>query len=327
MSTSSDSAGLPQRPLGNTGLQVSIIGFGGGHFVRPHIDEQTSIRLVQGAVDGGVSFMDNAWEYHQGESERRMGLALKDGGRRDRVTLMTKVCARDRVTAEAQLHDSLRRLQTEVIDVWQFHEINYDNDPEWIFRADGAIAAALAARQAGKIRFIGFTGHKSPHILNKMLAQEFPWDTCQMPINVLDAHYRSFQREVLPALNRRNIGVIGMKSLGGAGQIVTELGLSAEQCRRYALSLPISTLVCGILSPQNLEQDLAIARNFCPMPEQEREQLLAQVYEDASDGRHEWFKSTQYYDAQYHRDQHGFPPIGQVGQAAQQRTGGADPAP
>lgn len=297
--------GIPVRELGKTGLEISIIGFGGGHFVRPSIDEALSIRLVQAAIDGGVTFMDNAWEYADGESERRMGIALK--GRRDEVTLMTKVCARDRQTAEAQLEESLRRLQTDVIDIWQFHEVNYDSDGEWIFRAEGAIEAAVAARQAGKVRYIGFTGHKSPHILQTMLEQEFEWDTCQMPVNALDAHYRSFQREILPQLNQRGIGVIGMKALGGRGQLVTELGLTAEQCRRYALTLPISTLVCGIESMDNLEQDLNMARNFTPMPEAEQQALLESVKEEAGDGRHEWFKSTQYFDSKYHRDQHGFP--------------------
>ncbi len=315
-----NAGGLPVRELGKTGLKISIIGFGGGHFVRPHVDEQMSVRLVQTAIDAGVTFMDNAWEYNDGESERRMGLALK--GRRDQVTLMTKVCARDRATAETHLHDSLRRLQTDVIDVWQFHEVNYDNDPEWIFRADGVIEAALAARQAGKIRFIGFTGHKSPHIMQKMLAQDFDWDTCQMPINVLDAHYRSFQREILPELERRRIRAIGMKSLGGAGQLVAELGLTAEQCRRYALSLPISTLVCGIESLENLRQDVEIARTFAPMPAAERQALLDAVYAEATDGRYEWFKSTQHFDSQYHRDQHAFPSLGQAGRpAAQSKTG------
>ena len=302
-----NAAGLPVRELGRTGLKVSIIGFGGGHFVRSDIDEKLSIRLVQSAIDAGVTFMDTAWEYHDGESERRMGLALK--GRRDQVTLMTKVCARDRETATKQLHDSLRRLQTDVIDVWQFHEVNYDSDPEWIFRADGAIEAAVAARQTGKIRFIGFTGHKSPHILKKMLDQEFEWDTCQMPVNVLDTHYRSFQKEILPELNRRGIGVIGMKSLGGRGQLVTELGLTAKQCRTFALSLPISTLVCGIQSLENLQQDVEIARTFTPMSEAEIQALADTVYEEAADGRFEWFKSTQFFDSQYHRDQHGFPAL------------------
>ena len=300
-----NAAGIPVRELGTTGQKISIIGFGGGHFVRPTIDEKMSIRLVQSAIDAGVTFMDNAWEYNDGESERRMGLALK--GRRDQVTLMTKVCARDRKTAEAQLEESLRRLHTDVIDVWQFHEINYDSDADWIFRAEGAIEAAVAARQAGKVRFIGFTGHKSPHILQKMLDQDFEWDTCQLPINVLDAHYRSFQHEILPQLNRRGIAAIGMKSLGGRGQLPDELDLSAEQCRRYALSLPISTLVCGIQSMENLEQDLAIARNFVPMTEAEQVELAGGFVEEAGDGRLEWFKSMQTFDSKYHRQQHGFP--------------------
>jgi len=299
-----NAAGLPVRELGKTGLKVSIVGFGGGDFVRPHIDEPMSIRLVHAAIDAGMTFMDNAFEYADGEAERRMGLALK--GRRDQVTLMTKVCARDRKTAQAELEESLRRLQTDVIDIWQFHEINYDSDADWIFRTDGAIEAALAARQAGKIRFIGFTGHKSPHILQKMLDKDFAWDTCQMPINVPDAHYRSFQREILPQLNARGIGAIGMKSLGGLGQFVTKLQLTAQQCRRYALTMPISTLVCGIQSLENLAQDLAIARDFVPMPAEEQQALLASVAEEAGDGRYEYFKSTQMFDSKYHRQQHGF---------------------
>ena len=297
-------AGMPVRELGRTGLTVSIIGFGGGHCVRPDIDEKTTVRLIQEAIDAGVTFMDNAWEYAGGESERRMGVALE--GRRDKVVLMTKVCARDRITAEKQLEDSLRKLRTDVIDVWQFHEVNYDNDAEWIFRPDGAIEAAVAAREAGKVRFIGFTGHKSPHILARMLAQDFDWDTCQMPVNVLDAHYRSFQREALPVLQERGIGVIGMKSLGGRGQIVREVGLTAEQCRGYALSLPISTLVCGIQSDADLQQDLAIARDFEPFSAAQMQALEAQVYDEATDGRHEWFKSMQTFDSQLHRAQHGF---------------------
>ncbi len=297
-------AGIPVRELGRTGLTVSIVGFGGGHCVRPDIDEKKTVRLIQEAVDAGVTFMDNAWEYAGGESERRMGIALE--GRRDKVVLMTKVCGRDRKTAQQQLEDSLRRLRTDVIDVWQFHEVNYDNDAEWIFRAGGAIEAAVAARDAGKVRFIGFTGHKSPHILARMLAQDFEWDTCQMPVNIPDAHYRSFQKETLPVLSERGIGVIGMKSLGGRGQIVSELGLTAGQCRGYALSLPISTLVCGIQSDADLHQDLAIARDFEHFSAAQMQALEAQVYDEATDGRHEWFKSTQTFDSQIHRSQHGF---------------------
>ena len=303
-------AGIPVRPLGKNGPSVSIIGFGGGHFCRKHLDKAASIKLVQTAVDEGVTFIDSAWEYHDGESERRIGEALK--GRRDRVVLMTKVCGRDRKTAEEQLHDSLRRFKTDVIDVWQFHEINYDNDPDWVCGSGGALEAAVAAREAGKVRYIGFTGHKSPHILLNMLNQEFAWDTCQMPINVMDAHYRSFQKEVLPELNRRGIGCIGMKSLGGDGQMI-EAGLTPQQARGYALSLPISTLVCGIESTDNLQQDLEIARNWQPMTELKMDSLRRQVRDQSLDGRHEWFKSTQHYDAATHRDQHGFPPVGTVG--------------
>ncbi|HAY83194.1 MAG TPA: aldo/keto reductase [Planctomycetaceae bacterium] len=313
-----NAAGIPVRPLGNTGLQVSIIGFGGGHYCRPHLTEQESIGLVQAAVDQGVSFMDNAWEYHNGTSEIRMGKALAAGGRRQQVTLMTKVCGRDRKTARTHLDESLQRLQTDVIDVWQFHEINYDNDPDWLFGPDGAIEAAEEARRAGKVRFIGFTGHKHPDLFKKMLQQGFDWDTCQMPTTVVDAHYRSFQKEVLPLLNERGIGVIGMKSLGGDAQLVTDAGLTAQQCRNYALSLPISTLVCGIESQANLEQDLEIARNFQPLASEVRAQLLEQVRDVAGDGRYEWFKSTQYYDSGYHREQHGFPPIGHVSGRFQQ---------
>ncbi len=306
--------GIPTRPLGKTGVDVSIIGFGGGHFCRKHISEAESVRLLQTAIDHGVTFMDNAWEYHAGESERRMGLALQ--GRRDKVTLMTKVCGRDRQTAESNLHDSLRRLKTDVIDVWQFHEINYDNDPEWICGPGGALEAAEAARRAGKVRFIGFTGHKSPHIMLKMLAMDFPWDTCQLPINVMDAHYRSFQREVVPELNRRGIAPLGMKSLGGDAQLVKAVGLTPQDCRRYALSQPIATLICGIESQDNLDQDLNIARDFQPMTDAEQDELRARVEAEATDGRHEWFKSTQYYDSGLHRNQHGFPPIAHVSNPA-----------
>ena len=300
-----NAAGVPLRPLGNTGLDVSIVGLGGGHLSRKHLAEADSIRLVQMAIDEGITFMDNAWDYWDGESERRMGKALR--GRRDDVVLMTKVCGRDRVTAEQHLHDSLERLQTDVIDVWQFHEINYDNDPEWIFRAEGAIEAAVAAQQAGKVRFIGFTGHKSPHILAGMLGMDFPWDTCQLPTNVVDYHFRSFTREILPITEERGMGVIGMKSLGGDAQIIKGLGLSAEQCRTYALSLPISTLVCGIESEENVLQDARIAREFSQWSEEAMTAIRDQVREQATDGRYEWFKTTQYYDSKIHRVQHGLP--------------------
>jgi predicted aldo/keto reductase-like oxidoreductase len=297
--------GLPVRELGKTGLKVSIIGFGGGHCVRPDLDEQTTVRLVQMAIDAGVTFMDNAWEYHQGESERRMGLALK--GRRDQVTLMTKVCGRDRKTAEAQLHESLRRLQTDVIDVWQFHEINYDNDPDWIVER-GALSEVLKAQKAGKIRYIGFTGHKDPRIHLSMLGRH-SWDTVQMPVNACDPHYRSFIKQVIPQANKKGIGVIGMKSLGGGnsgkGRFVVEKVCSAEEARHFALTQEIAALVVGIDSMDILRQDLRIGRTFKPMTEAAQNKLLAKVKGVAGDGRHERFKSTQLFDGPYHRQQHG----------------------
>ncbi len=304
--------GVPIRPLGRSGIKVSLLGFGGGHFCRKHLSEQDSIGLVQRAVDEGISFYDNAWEYHGGESERRMGLALAEGGRRDKITLMSKVCGRDRKTAEEQLEESLRRLKTDVIDLWQFHEVIYDNDPDWLFASGGAIEAARAAKQAGKVRLIGFTGHKHPDIFRKMLATGFEWDTVQLPVNAADAHYRSFQNEILPILNDRGIGCIGMKSLGGDAQLITGAGLTAQECRRYAMSLPISTLVAGMESVANLEQDLDIARSFTPMSPMELAEMQDRVKDQSADGRHEWFKSTQHYDSPYHRDQHSFPPIGHV---------------
>ena len=304
---------IPTRQLGKTGLEVSILGFGGGHFARKHISVEQSVALVQRAIDAGVNFMDNAWEYHDGESERRMGLAIE--GRRQQVVLMTKVCGRDRATAEDNLHQSLARLKTDVIDVWQFHEINYDNDPDWICSAEGALEAAEAARKAGKVRFIGFTGHKHPDILLRMLSMGFDWDTCQLPINVADYHFRSFQRLVLPELLERKMGVIGMKSLGGDAQLIRDAGLTPQQCRGYALSQPISTLVTGIESEENLHQDLAIADSFIPLDEQQQVDLREQIRPLAEDGRLEWYKTTQYYDAKTHRIQHGFDPAsaGQAG--------------
>ncbi|MAG36292.1 MAG: aldo/keto reductase, partial [Dehalococcoidia bacterium] len=190
-----------------------MIGLGGGHLVRPSVSEADAIRLIQTAIEEGITFLDTAWDYGDGTSEIRFGKAIQ--GRRDRVFLMTKVCARDRQTALMQLEESLQRLQTDHVDLWQFHECNYDNDPEWVAAPGGALEAGIIAKEAGKIRYLGFTGHKSPHILRGMLDIDFSWDSCQMPINVFDSLYRSFQQDVLPELNRRGIACLGMKSLGG----------------------------------------------------------------------------------------------------------------
>ena len=296
---------LPTRSFGRHLDEISIIGLGGGHLSRSAMGEADAVRIMQAAIDQGITFLDTAWDYGYGASEERYGKALQ--GRRDKVFLMTKVCARDRATATQQLDESLRRLRVDYLDCWQLHEINYDNDPDWIFEPGGAIEAAVAARDQGKLRYIGFTGHKSPHIFKSMLAQDFEWDSCQMPVSVFDSQFRSFEREILPELNRRDIACIGMKSLGGNGQFITEAGLTAEQCRRYALSQPISTLVCGMLSLADLSQDLAIARDFTPMTAGEQQALRAQVRRQATDGRHEWFKTTTYFDHEYHRNAHGFP--------------------
>lgn len=294
--------GMPYRAFGRTGDAVSILGVGGYHIGVP--DEADGIRLIRTAIDAGVSFMDNAWEYHDGESERRMGRALRDGYR-ERTFLMTKGCARTAKTAMEQLEDSLRRLQTDVIDLWQFHECNYDDDPELIFAADGAIHAAVRAKEQGKIRFIGFTGHKSPHIHLKMLAQDFEWDALQMPLNVCDAHYRSFTRTVLPVALERGIAVIAMKTQGG-GAIPQKAPVSPLECLRYAMSLNVPVCLSGMTSLDIATENIAFAKNFKPLPVSERDALLARVKPLAGAGVLERFKSTQRYDSGYHQKQHGF---------------------
>jgi predicted aldo/keto reductase-like oxidoreductase len=299
-------AGLPMRPLGKTGVKVSLICLGGWH-IGSVKKESEAIKIMHTAIDEGLTFFDNAWDYHDGGSETIMGKALAMDGKRKKVFLMTKNCARDAKGTCKHLEESLRRLRTDHLDLWQFHEINYDNDPDWIVEK-GALAEAIKARKEGKVRFIGFTGHKSPHIHLKMLGK-FDWDTVQMPINVCDYHYRSFVHGVVPEARKRGIAPIGMKSLGGGanhkGRLVTEKVCTVEEARRYALSQPIATLVVGIDSMKVLKQDLAVARNFKPMPKEELMKLVTRVKPVAGDGRHERFKSTQFYDGPYHQKQHG----------------------
>src|SRR6516165_8553585 len=241
------SKGLPTRPLGKTGVRVSIICLGGWH-IGSVKDENEAIKIMHTALDEGLTFFDNAWDYHDGGSEEIMGKALAMDGKRKKVFLMTKNCARDGKGTRQHLEDSLRRLQTDHLDLWQFHEINYDNDPDWI-KEQGALEEAIKAQKAGKVRFLGFTGHKSPHIHLKML-DVHKWDTVQMPINVCDYHYRSFARQVVPKANKKGVGVIGMKSLGGGsggmGRLVTAGLCTVEEARTYALSQPIASLVVGI---------------------------------------------------------------------------------
>ncbi|RUL87675.1 aldo/keto reductase [Tautonia sociabilis] len=305
--TPKNDAGIPLRPFGRHADQLVTMICLGGHHVGRNPIEAEDLSLIQMAIDEGITFLDNAWDYHDGGSEERMGKALEQGNLRDKVFLMTKVCARDAKTARAQLEQSLRRLRTDHLDLWQFHEINYGNDPEWIFAADGALSVALKAREEGKIRYIGFTGHKDPWIHLKMLGMPFDeWDSVQMPLNVMDGSYRSFQKNVLPVLLQRGIAPIGMKSLGGSGKIVSEAGVSIEDALRYVFSLPIASLVSGIESPEILKQNLEIVRNFTPMSEDERAAVERGVLELAGDGRYELFKSAKTFDGPYHQEQHGF---------------------
>ena len=301
-------SGLPTRRLGRTGEQVSILGLGGAHAGRiGQKDRQQAIRLMHTAIDGGVNFFDNAWDYHDGWGEEMMGIGLS-GGWRERAFLMTKNCAPDYDGSRKCLEDSLRRLKTDRVDLWQFHEMNYDNDPDWVFEK-GGLKYALEAVKAGKVRHIGFTGHKDPRIHLQMLAKPYPWATAQMPINVMDAFYRSFQNQVVPVCVAKDVGVIGMKSLGGGqvtARIPSQTKITAEQCVRFALSLPVSTLVRGYMSVGQLEQDLRIAREFKPLSPAEKAGILELAKPEAGDGRHELFKSTQMFDGAPHRALHGF---------------------
>jgi predicted aldo/keto reductase-like oxidoreductase len=302
---------IPRRPLGRTGVQVTAIGFGGYHLGLVK-DDNEAVRLLHEAIDAGITFLDNAWEYHAGRSEELMGEAIED--RRDKVFLMTKVCThgRDRHVAMRQLEDSLRRMRTDYLDLWQVHEVVYDNEPELHFAKSGVIEALEQARREGKVRYIGFTGHKSPEIHLKMLSYEYPFDTCQLPLNCFDASFRSFERKVLPELERRGIAAIGMKSLGGEGTMVKAGAVTAEEALRYAMSLPIATLVSGMESLDVLRQNLGVARGFTPMSEDEMRRLRERCAALAGDGRFEHFKTTAKFEGPIGREQHGFPPPGEL---------------
>ena len=299
------SNGIPTRKLGRTNEQVSIVCLGGWHIgAAANKDRKEAIRVMHAAIDEGMTFFDNAWDYHDGGSEDVMGEALASGGRRDKVFLMTKDCERDYEGSKRSLEDSLRRLRTGHVDLWQFHEMVYDNDPDWVFDK-GGLKFALEAQKAGKVRYIGFTGHKDPRIHLKMLGKPYDWASAQMPINIMDAHYRSFQKEVVPVCLEKNVGVIGMKSLA-SGRIATETDITAEECIRFALSLPVSTLCVGIESMKDLMQAVKIARGFKPLSDSDKTRLLSMSATEGGDGRHELFKSSQRFDGTHHRKQHGF---------------------
>ncbi|HEX2716033.1 MAG TPA: aldo/keto reductase [Gemmatimonadaceae bacterium] len=298
---------LPTRPLGTTGAHVSILGLGGYHLGNVGTRKE-AVAIVREAIEAGLTFMDNAWEYHEGKSEERMGKALA-GGWRERAFLMTKLCThgRDAKVAMRQLDESLRRLKTDHLDLWQVHEVAYHNDPERHFMKGGAIEALERAKREGKVRFVGFTGHKDPALHLKMLSYGFPFDSCQMPLNCFDGSFRSFERDVLPELHRQGIAPIGMKSLGGEGDAVKRKVISPQEGLRYAMSVGVATTVSGIDSLRVLRQNLKIARDFSPMSALEMEALRRRCAGEAADGRFELYKVTAKHEGDIGRKQHGFP--------------------
>jgi len=304
--TSRGAQQVPRRALGRTGLQVSYMGLGGYHLGT--IQEQPTIdRIVGEAIDSGINFFDNAWEYHDGRSEEVVGRALK--GKRDKAIVMTKVCThgRDQNVAMRQLEESLDRLQTDHLDVWQIHEVVYWNDPGLIFALNGAIEALEKAKKQGKVRFVGFTGHKDPRIHMKMLSHNFPFDTVQMPLNCFDATFRSFEQHILPELNRRGIAPLGMKSMGGSGEMIRHGDVSPREALSYAMSLPVAVTISGVDSLEVLHQNLEIACGFQPMSASAMQDLRDRCHPVAADGRRELFKMTVKYDGKIGREQHHFP--------------------
>lgn len=292
---------IPYRELGKTGERVSCVGMGGSHIGKEErLSDDESIRLMHSALDQGLNFLDNCWDYNDGLSEKRMGKALQ-GGYRDKAFLMTKFDGRDKKEAAKQIDESLRRLKTDHLDLLQFHEVIRFDDVDRFFAEGGAVEALRDAQKSGKTRYVGFTGHKDPHIHLYMLEMAdrhgFAFDTVQMPLNLLDAHFRSFEQMVLPELVARRIGVLGMKSMAGGVLLKAGVG-SAEQCLRYALRLPVSTVITGIDSEEILEQALRVARGSTKaMTDDELEVLRQHARKQAEDGRFELFKTSAYYDS------------------------------
>jgi predicted aldo/keto reductase-like oxidoreductase len=295
---------MPRRTLGRTGEKVSIVGLGGYH-IGQQKDEQESIRIIRTALDNGLNFMDNCWDYNGGESEVRMGKALRDGYRQ-RAFVMTKIDGRTKKAAAQQLEESLRRLQTDHIDLLQFHEIIRVEDPDRVFAAGGGMEAVVEAQKVGKVRYIGFTGHKSPDIHLKMLetadAHQFHLDAVQMPLNVMDAHYNSFQKKVLPVLVKKDIGVLGMKPMG-AGIILGSKTVEPIECLHYAMNLPTSVVITGCDTVALLEQAVTAARTFKPMSETQVASLLAKTAPAAQNGEYEKYKTTTNFDGTAHNPQ------------------------
>jgi predicted aldo/keto reductase-like oxidoreductase len=297
---------IPQRMLGRTGVKVSALGLGGHHLGDLETVEE-AIRLVHEAVDAGITFCDNCWEYWNGRAEDWLGRGLK--GRRDKVFLMTKVCTHGRGAdlAMKMLDESLRRLQTDHLDLWQIHAVSFDNDPELAYAKGGVLEALDMAKKQGKARFVGFTGHKDPSIHLDMIRRGYPFDTVQMPLNCLDATFRSFEKQVLPELNQRGIAALGMKPMGGTATAVKSGLVKAEEMLRYAMSLPVATTITGMDSFDVLHQNLRVARGFKPMTAEEMQALRDRCAKAAGDGRYEFYKLSLRFDNPQTRLPHGFP--------------------
>ena len=293
--------GVPYRTLGRTGEKVSMVGLGGYH-IGSQSSEQESIRIIRTAIDNGINFLDNCWDYNDGASEVRMGKALGDGYRQ-KAFLMSKIDGRTKKAAAAQIDESLRRLQTDHIDLMQFHEVIRDGDPDRIFSEGGGMEAMLEAKKAGKVRYVGFTGHKSPDIHLKMLntafAHNFTFDSVQMPLNVMDAHYNSFGEKVLPVLVKHNIGVLGMKPMGDS-LILKSKTVTPIECLHFAMNLPTSVVITGCDSLPILEQALKAARSFRPLSKDEVAALLAKTDQAARNGQYEEYKTSHTFDGTYH---------------------------
>jgi predicted aldo/keto reductase-like oxidoreductase len=296
--------GIPYRTLGNTGENVSCIGLGGYH-IGSQSDDQESIKIIRTALDEGINFLDNCWDYNGGASEVRMGKALRDGYRK-KAFLMTKLDARTRKGAASQIDESLRRLQTDTIDLLQFHEVIRDDDPERIFAPNGGMEAVVEAKQKGKVRYIGFTGHKSPEfhlkMLNTALAHNFTLNSVQMPLNLMDAHYDSFEKKVLPVLLEHDIGVLGMKPMGD-GLILKSKAAEPVECLQYALTLPTSVVITGCDSLPILQQALKVARSFTPLSGEQIAALLARTAPVAQKGEWELYKTSHNFDGTYNNPQ------------------------
>jgi predicted aldo/keto reductase-like oxidoreductase len=287
------------RPLGTTGVEVSAIGMGGSHLGQANVEEDTAIRLIHEGLDRGINFLDNSWDYNEGRSEERVGKALAQGGYRQKAFVMTKIDGRTKEIAANQIDDSLKRLKVDHIDLLQHHEVIRYDDPDRIFNEGGSMEAVVAAKQAGKIRFIGFTGHKDPHIHLYMMevAQKhgFHFDTVQMPINIMDAHFRSFSQLVVPQAVKQQIGVLGMKCFG-SGVILKSGVVQPMDCLHYSLNLPLSVLITGINTTEVLNQAFAAVKSFQPMDETRVAALISKTQDAALNGKYELFKTTAHFD-------------------------------